>query len=209
MSVKCIALSFIVEREKLLDSGLFENLKCQASIISSHFCQDCFSFAQMCTPSPELAELALKTPDGPSISRSDSFGDGWGRWFEVVQLSHGSTNLWFLLLLSKIDFSLFCQKCICYICHLPWQTKMPHLNKIGIISSRMTGEGKLKTKQNKAEQFRSSGKPSLLSHVFPLCTINNQNPNAKCSERCHFLLYRNIVFQWQIPHPRLGDERTF
>lgn len=57
VSVKCIALSFIVESERLLDSGLFENLKCQASIISSHFCQDCFSFAQMCTPSSWISRV--------------------------------------------------------------------------------------------------------------------------------------------------------
>lgn len=142
------------------------------------FCQDCFSFAWMCTPSSWISGV------GSEYSRwakdiSQLFFWGW-----VEKMIWGSTIITrvhqsvILRLLSKIYFALFCQKCICYICHLTWQTPMPHLNKIGIINSRMTGEGKLKTKQNtKAEQFRSSSKPSLLWHFFP--SLHNKQSKPK------------------------------
>lgn len=179
VTVKCRALSFIVKREMLFDSDLSENLKCQSPIISSHFAR-IISALLWCAHHPlVLAELALSSPDGPWVSHKLLF---WG-WMGKMIL--GSAILtWLhqsviLLLLSKIDFSLFplfCQKCICYICHLTWQTKMPHLNKTGVINSRMTEEGKLKTKQNKAEQFRSSGSPP---HFSTFSSLHNKQSKPK------------------------------
>lgn len=142
------------------------------------FCQDCFSFAWMCTPPSWISRVGSEYSRW-AVDISQLFFWGW-----MGKMIRGSTTITrahqsvILLLLSKIDFSLFCQKCVCCICHLTWQTQMPHLNKSGIINSRMTGEGTLKTKQNtKAEQFRSSGKPSLLLHFFP--SLYNKQSKSK------------------------------
>lgn len=137
-----------------------------------------------------------------------SFSAGGGRrWLSVVQFSYGTTNLWFCYSLSKIDFSLFplfCQKCTCYICHLTWQKKLPHLNKIGVIYNTMTGEGKLKNKlkQNWAVWVYSS-KTSPTPALSPFCKIKSQNLQNQMHGELSHLPGRNIVFQLQmiLHHP--------
>lgn len=136
------------------------------------------------------------------------------RWFCIVQFSHGTTNLWCCYSLSKTDFSLFplfCPKCTCYICHLTWQTKIPHLNKIGVIHSKMTGKGKLKnkSKQNWAVWVYSS-KTSPTLALFPFCKINNQNLQNQIHWELSHLPGRNIVFQLQmILHLHLRNRSIF